>query len=113
MNNWPVAIHSNRETLRVRLRNCLGDELMHVQLPLPANHPRALVTLLEGIALWVGEPLCAVIYADDSADPSLALGGSWIPTSALVRFELAPPRIAQRRLRLRRAARRVVARVAP
>jgi hypothetical protein len=106
MPNWTIAAHASRETLRLRVRNCLGDELLHARLPLPPDHPRALLSLLEGLALWVGEPLCAVISADDAAEPSLSPGDSWTPTSALVRFELAPPRVAQRRLRLARVRRR-------
>jgi hypothetical protein len=103
MPSWTITARANRETLCLRVRNCLGDELLHARLPLPPDHPRALLALLEGLALWVGEPLCAVISADDAADPSPSLGVSWTPTSALVRFEFAPPRLAQRRLRLARA----------
>lgn len=111
MSRWTIRAQASRELLRLRLRNCMGDELLHAHLPLPPDHPRALLTLLEGLALWGGEPLCAVIDADGSADPSLALGVSWTPTSALVRFEFAPPRLGQRRLRLRRVARALGARV--
>lgn len=103
MPKWTIAARTSRETLHLRVRNCLGDELLRAHLPLAPDHPRALLTLLEGLALWVGEPLCAVISADEFADPSLALGVSWIPTSALVRVEFGPPRLGQRRLRLRRA----------
>jgi hypothetical protein len=103
MSKWTVRAQIGTETLRLRVRNILGDDLLHAQLYLPSDHPRALLTLLEGLALWNGEPVCAVIDADDSAAPLLAVGGSWTPQSALVRFELAPPRLDQRRLRLRRA----------
>ena len=104
MSRWTIRAQVSRETLRLRVRNDLGDELLHAQMPLPPDHPRALLTLLEGLALWAGEPLCAVIDADDSADPLLALGVSWTPTSALARCEFTPPRLGQRRLRLRRVA---------
>lgn len=102
MSRWTIRAQADRESLRLRVRNLIGDELLHAHLPLPPDHPRALLTLLEGLALWGGEPLCAAIDADDFADPSLALGVSWTPTSALVRFEFSPPRLGQRRLRLRR-----------
>ena len=71
MPRWGITGRASREMLRLRVRNCLGDELLCAELPLPPDHPRALLTLLEGLAIWGGEPLCVVICADDSADPLL------------------------------------------
>ena len=76
---WTIAARVSRDAIRLRVRSPLGDELLHGLLPLEPDHPRALLALVEGLALWVGQPLRVVISADDSADPMLALGVSWIP----------------------------------
>jgi hypothetical protein len=69
----------------------LGD-VLKARLPLPAHHPRGLLTLLEGVALWSGSELRAVISADDSApawlDSSLFGDELWPAESQLVQFEL-------------------------
>ena len=75
------------------------NELLKALLPSHPSHPRALLTLLEGLALWSDRPLDAAICAASSLDPSCGEAlfgrGPWPLDSALVRFhELAP---AQRR----------------
>ena len=104
MAKWNTTLQAIPGAVRLLVTSAEGDDLVKAHLPGYPNHPRALLSLLEGLALWSGETLCAAISADDSADPSLALGVSWTPTSALVRFDFTPPRLGQRRLRLRRAA---------
>jgi len=72
------------------------DDILKARLPLHVGHPRALLTCLEGLALWCGARLTAVIAADDP--------GCWCPTcvgrrpgsglfesSALVEFVIAVP----------------------
>lgn len=80
-----------------------GDHLIKARLPIRPAHPRALLTMLEGIALYSGEPLYAVI----SAGCRRADGGAeawcedlWPAASPLVEFDFAvPPPRARRRLR--------------
>lgn len=75
-----------------------GDALK-ARFPIP-NHPRALLTLLEGAALWTGSPLCTAISVDRRLDPMSAaalFGGEWPVESALVRFVYAAPRAKPRR----------------
>lgn len=77
-------------------------DLLKARLPRP-RHPRALVTLLEGAALWKGSPVCAAISAERRADPAFVadlFGGDWPADSALVRFVAAVPRASSRRTRL-------------
>jgi hypothetical protein len=54
------------------------------------DHPRALLTLLEGLALWQGAPLGVAISADAPVCDSLGLGAfggeRWPAQSALVHF---------------------------
>lgn len=74
-----------------------GDDVLKARLPLIAfapGHPRALLTLLEGLALWAGAPLSAVISAEDGAETTLESAlygdGVWPPfESPLVFFEFA------------------------
>jgi hypothetical protein len=81
-----------------------GDDLIKARLPLRPPHPRALLTMLEGIALFSGEPLYAVISAGAHRDDWL---GSeqwgdelWPAESPLVHFDFAlPAPRAPRRLR--------------
>lgn len=72
--------------------NRIGD-LLKARLPARARHPRALLTMLEGVALWSGSPLCAAISADESVQIGCALGlfgdEPWPAESPLVRFEPA------------------------
>ena len=101
MATWIVTGQAVGKHLRLRVRDCFGEELLRAALPLVAENPRALLIMLEGLALWAGEPLRAVIYAADSAAPTPGRGVSRIETSALVRLEWVLAKPQQRRLRLR------------
>src|SRR5262245_27218623 len=48
----------------------MGD-LVKARLPLAPRHPRALLTLLEGVALWRGQPLRVVLSAGGPSVPWL------------------------------------------
>lgn len=92
---------------RVRLRPVrlelvvtdLERDLLRASLPTPRLHPRALVTVLEGLALWQGAVLHTAVAADERADWSglfgLGLCGSALedPASPLVdAHEVSPAR---------------------
>lgn len=102
MSNWLAKLLLSRDgTTKVLIDGPDGD-LLKARMPAP-NHPRALLTLLEGAALWTGEPLCAAICAERRLDPSLAValfGGDCPADSALVRFVAAEPRARPRRTRI-------------
>ena len=78
-----------------------GDDCLKAVLPTRPNHPRALSTLMEGLALWHGRPL-HVVLVDDPSRPSLVdgLGGGFMGPRDLsnVRFEIRQP---TRRTRIR------------
>lgn len=65
-----------------------GKRILHSDLPPCPEHPRALLTVLEGLALWSGARLDVVISADAEVSDSLGLGviggESWPDHSALV-----------------------------
>jgi hypothetical protein len=68
-----------------------GDALK-ARLPLHPAHPRALLTLLEGLALWSGSPLSVVIAAEPGSpswlDSGLFGDELWPGESQLVRYEV-------------------------
>lgn len=70
----------------------LGD-VLKARLPLHPAHPRALLTLLESMALWGGAPLTAVISAEPGCpswhDSGLFGDELWPGESLLVRYEVA------------------------
>ena len=56
--------------------------------------PIVLLTLLEGLSLWAGRPLCVALRVDERCRPwpgSTLFGDElWPAESPLVRFDLAP-----------------------
>jgi hypothetical protein len=68
-----------------------GD-VLKARLPLRPCHPRALLTLLEGVALWNGSPLSVVIAAEPGSPSWLDTGlfgdELWPGESQLVRYEV-------------------------
>jgi hypothetical protein len=65
---WPTTAIIAGPDLKLLVTNALGEDLIKARLPRRPPHPRALVTLLEGVALWSGEPLGVVISAADPRD---------------------------------------------
>lgn len=81
----------------------IGD-VLKAQLPTRPEHPRALVTLLEGLALWSGQaPLCAAISVADavsrSAVTALFGGDVWPAESPLVQMAILDSPALRRRIR--------------
>jgi hypothetical protein len=95
MGLWPTTLRIVDEELKLLVTSPAGDDLIKARLPRQARHPRALLTLLEGVALWSGEPLYAVISA--GAHPDAWLGCEawtdelWPAESPLVHFDFASP----------------------
>jgi len=100
---WPTTLRITRRELKLLVTSQQGDDLLKARLPLAPPHPRALLTLLEGVALWSGEPLHAVISADAHCDEWRGTepwcAGLWPAESPLVRFDFAiPPPRARRKI---------------
>lgn len=89
---WTSTLKIATHDVKLLVRSAEGD-LLRARLPLSARHPRALLTLLEGLALWRGQSLCAAIVADDACRSWLASGlfgdALWPGESPLVRFEMS------------------------
>ncbi len=100
---WSTTLRFGKE-LKLLVTSPEGDDLIKARLPIRPPHPRALLTMLEGVALYSGEPMYAVISAgsdrDDGLDWEHWCDDLWPAESALVQFDFAPPaRRARRQLR--------------
>jgi hypothetical protein len=100
---WPTTLRIGGKELKLLVMSPQGDDLLKARLPVRPPHPRALLTLLEGVALWSGEPVLAVISAGAHREDWLASeewGDELWPTeSQLVHFDYAtPPSRARRTL---------------
>ena len=100
---WSTTLRLGKD-LKLLVTSPEGDDLIKARLPLRPPHPRALLTLLEGIALFSGEPLYAVISAGEDRDAWLGseqwCEDLWPAESPLVRFDFAiPPPRPRRTLR--------------
>ncbi len=98
---WPTMLRIGGKELKLLVTSPHGDDLLKARLPVRPPHPRALLTLLEGVALWSGEPVLAVISAGAHRDAWLGSeewGDELWPTeSQLVHFDYATPPTRARR----------------
>jgi hypothetical protein len=92
MAQWPTTLKIGACELKLLVTNQKGEDVLKARLPLVARHPRALLTLLEGLALWSGEPIYAVISAGEQRAESWMreawLGELWPPESMLVQYDI-------------------------
>jgi hypothetical protein len=102
MSCWKTTVRVESREAKLLVTDEEGDEVMRARLPLHPDHPRALLTLLEALALWSGSPATAAISVAASArrscDRDLFGGALWPADSALVRLHFVFPR-RPRRLR--------------
>lgn len=88
---WRCILRVTQDHTKLLL-SCPQGDLLKAQLDTRPNHPRALLTLLEGLSLWAGEPLPVALSVDEHCDdslPSLLGDGGWPGDSQLVRFDVA------------------------
>jgi hypothetical protein len=101
MNEWKVTLRPVKGALKILVENAEGD-LLRARLPLGPEHPRALLTLLEGLSLWAGAPICAVISVGEREaawSERLLFGGEmWPLESTMVHFSYAPEGRRRRRI---------------
>ena len=98
MATWNPIMEVLPNSTRLLVVSEVGDELLKAELPAHSRHPRALLAVFEGLALYSGTPLCVAISAENPVSDSLGLGAfsdldeRWPEQSALVQFVfLAPP----------------------
>ncbi len=91
MTTWQVLLEPLPQGVKLLVTH-EGDERLKALLPSSPEHPRALLTMLEGVALWAGETLCVAISADVPSSHSLGLGPftdapeRWPEESALISY---------------------------
>jgi hypothetical protein len=102
---WKTTLEVLPKAVRLLVTDAKGNDLVKAHLPNDPGHPRALLTALEGLALWCGEPLSVVICADIPVSHSLGLGSftdlddGWPEETALVHFLWACDARRGRRIR--------------
>ena len=100
---WRVTLEVKPQSIKVLVTEPEGDEVLKAVFSGYPGHPRALLTLLEGVALWSGSALCAAISAEHPVSHSLGLGSfgdldTWPEQSALVSFVFVDPTRPRRRI---------------
>lgn len=99
---WSASLSFEAAGVKLLVKDA-GDDILKAHLPPETRHPRALVTLLEGLALWSGGTLHAAAYVDDGGvgcfERIFFAGGLVEPESPLVSLEVEP---RPRRTRARR-----------
>ena len=100
LRSWRCSLRVTQSHATFLLSGLEGD-LLKARLDTRPCHPRALLTLLEGLSLWCGEPLSVALTVDASCQawPFSTLFGDelWPGESGLVRFECVQrPRRAKR-----------------
>ncbi len=101
MSHWKSVVEATSRHAKLLVMDQEGHEVLKAALPSRPDHPRALLTLLEGLALWSGQPLTAAICVGARSVPpigSVLFGADlWPIDSALVRYDV----LEGRRQRLR------------
>ena len=94
IHSWQCSLRVMPEAARLLVTDSGGDLLKARLAPMP-GHPRALLTLLEGLSLWSGESLRVALSVDETcrgSQSSMLFGDElWPAESALVRFDVGPP----------------------
>jgi len=105
MRPWKGSVRVTTREVMVLVVDPQRGDLLKARLPPRAQHPRALLTLLEGIALWRGQPLRVVLSAASADDGRPCWSGSglfgdemWPAESPLVRYEVGGRAHRPRRL---------------
>lgn len=95
MRAWKGSVRVSTHEVRVLVSDPQQGDVLKARLPPGAQHPRALLTLLEGLALWQGHPLRVVVSAASADDGRPCWCGSglfgdelWPAQSVLVQYEV-------------------------
>jgi hypothetical protein len=95
MERWKTTVQPTRRAARILMTDPDRNEVLKAALPPFPQHPRALLTLLEALSLWIGQPLTVAVSAEPQVDRRCAealFGDGLLPLdSALVRFDLVGP----------------------
>jgi hypothetical protein len=99
--NWKTTLQLGPNAAQLLVTDEESQEILKARLPLRILHPRAATTLLEGLALWSGQPLTVALGAGGASGPHFAScvfgPDRWPEESALVRFDVLDHRRGRRR----------------
>ena len=99
MHEWNSTLRATQKGLLLLVTSKAGD-LVKARLPLSPSHPRALLTLLEGLALWRGQALRVAVSAGgcsvDWAGSGLFGDELYPAESPLVQFHVVHPASRER-----------------
>ncbi len=99
--SWHCTLHVPQQRARLLVSAPDGD-VLKARLDTRPSHPRALLTLLEGLSLWQGHSLSVALSAAQDCRgslPSMLFGDElWPAESGLVRFDVVDR--VHRRVRL-------------
>lgn len=101
MRDWKPVLRVTPRHVMLLVSDETGD-VLKARLPLSPRHPRALLTLLEGLSLWSGEVLSVVVSVAESSDwvGSGLFGDELFPAeSPLVQFRVGRRGCREQRLR--------------
>lgn len=95
MEAWKTMLRVGPHTAQILVTDRFGNDVLKASLPARPQHPRALLTMLEWLALWSGTPLVVAACVPASCQRTLAstlFGDDLLPVdSALVRFDFVTP----------------------
>jgi hypothetical protein len=95
MRNWKCTLHLSQREAKLLVTKPGHGDLLKARLDRQPCHPRALLTMLEGLSLWSGKPLCVALHVDENClrEPTSMLLGDelWPAESPLVRFDIVYP----------------------
>jgi hypothetical protein len=99
MHEWNSTLRATQKGLLLLVTSEARD-LVKARLPLSPSHPRALLTVLEGLALWRGQALRVAVSAGacsvDWAGSGLFGDELYPAESPLVRFHVVHPASPER-----------------
>lgn len=89
---WKAKLFFSSAELKILVSDSDGQDLLKAILQKIPSQPRALVSLLEGLALWQGTRLYVVITVDESARDFFGAvfygHGLWLAESPLLEFDI-------------------------
>lgn len=98
---WKTTLWLGPTAVRLLITDEDNHEILKARLPLRPTHPRAVLSLLEGLALWAGHPLVVALGVAGRSD---RVSAAWIfnpegmpDDSALLQFTVLVGRRPRRR----------------
>ncbi|ACY14140.1 hypothetical protein [Haliangium ochraceum] len=91
MRTWRSKLHVTQHEVKLLVTCPEQGDVLKARLPPHARHPRALLTLLEGLSLYNGQPQRIALHVDERFRLTAGLFGDelWPGESPLVQYDIA------------------------